>query len=112
MPDHLSDNPELRRLAREQAFRATVDRSHPMGAARIVRRERYAWPGGYPLALVLTDGAVLCPACVAAEWAQISRAHRHHLRDGWAPAGLSIEEAPEHDVTCDHCGVTIAQAAE
>jgi hypothetical protein len=99
-----------RDIRRRQAFRDTVRREHPMGAARIVRRERYAWPGGYALALVLEDGACLCPACTAAEWAQISFSHRHHLRDGWRPAGLEICEAPEEDVTCDHCGATIAEA--
>jgi hypothetical protein len=98
------------RIARSQAFRDTVRREHPMGAARIVRRERFAWPGGYPLVLVLTDGGTLCPDCVAREWSLISCAHRHHERNGWAPIGLDIVEATETDVRCDHCGKLIAEA--
>ena len=101
---------DLARLRRDQAFRDTVKRAHPMGAARIVRRERYAWPGGYPLVLVLTDGAVLCPACVSSEWASISSAHRHKSRDGWRPSAIDYVEAPEVDVVCDHCSTVIASA--
>lgn len=91
---------------REITFRATVLRAHPMGAARIVRRERYAWPGGYPLALLLADGELLCPDCVAAEWAQVSFAHRHHLSDGWRPAAYVILDDPEPEAPeiCAHCG--------
>jgi hypothetical protein len=82
------------------------DLNHPMGAARIVRREKYAWPGGYPLALVLTDGALLCPACVAAEFSQVSYAHRHRINDGWRPAGLAVLYDAQDDgasETCAHC---------
>lgn len=38
--------------------------NHPMGAARLVRRDRYAFPGGYPLVLITTDSGTLCPDCV------------------------------------------------
>jgi hypothetical protein len=98
---------------RRQAFADTVRREHPMGAARIVRRERYAWPGGYALALVLTDGALLCPDCVTKEWRLVSAAHRS--RDnagGWRPLGLEICEAPDQDVICDHCGDLIAEGSD
>lgn len=88
------------------------DPHHPMGAARLVRRERYAWPGGYALALVLDDGAQLCPDCVAKEWDLICSAHRHKSRDGWRPAGYAVHEAPETDEHCDHCDALIAAAAE
>ena len=103
---------DLDAFKRTQAFRDTVDRAKPMGAARIVRRERYAWPGGYPLVLVLTDGAVLCPTCVTAEWGSISWGTRHYLRNGWEAAGLDILEAPDAEVICDHCGTTIAEGPD
>jgi len=101
-----------RRILQQTAFRDTVQREHPMGAARIVRRERYAWPGGYPLALLLTDGAVLCPECVAAEFAQISNAHRHALSDGWRPAAMLVLEAPDEDEHCAHCDRLICPGAD
>lgn len=98
-----------RTIRRAQAFRDTVQREHPMGAARIVRRERYAWPGGYPLVLVLHDGEVLCPDCVADNFSAISSSHRTQARDGWQPAGLEIVEAPECDVHCADCHERIAE---
>ena len=98
-------------FTRDRAFEATVDRRAPMGAARIVRRERFAWPGGYALALVTHDGALLCPQCVAANYPAISAAHRHKLRDGWQPEALAILEAPEQPEPCDHCGRIIAEPA-
>ena len=101
---------EFARITIAQAFRDTVNRDHPMGAARIVRREMYAWPGGYPLVLVMDDGAVLCPVCVASEYRQISQAHREKHGNGWKPMGLMIIEAEEDDVTCAHCDALIYEA--
>lgn len=99
-----------RKIRVRRAFMDTVQRDHPMGAARIVRREMYAWPGGYPLVLVMDDGAVLCPVCVASEYRQISQAHRWGIHDGWKPAGLMIIEAEEENVICAHCDALIYQA--
>lgn len=86
---------------------ATIRIEHPMGAARYVRRERYAWPGGYALALVLADGGALCPDCVASEFPQISYSHRHRLRDDWRPVGVASEADADEGCTCDHCGRTV-----
>lgn len=83
---------------------ATIRTDHPMGAARYVRRERYAWPGGYALALVTTDGATLCPDCVASEFPQIAHAHRAGTNDGWRPAGIACAADSDDECVCDHCG--------
>ena len=82
------------------------NRNKPIGAARIVRRERFAWPGGYPLALLMSDGELLCPQCVAQEFGQISYSARHKLCDGWRPEGMVILEdsRPEQPEVCVHCG--------
>ena len=102
-----------RDMTRQQAFRDTVCRDRPMGAARIVRREKYAWPGGYPLALLTHDGEYLCSDCVASEFAQISYAHRHGLRDGWRPIGMDVlEEAIDSDITCAHCSKTLLEQTD
>lgn len=81
---------------------------HPMMAARIVRKGKYAWPGGYALALVVNDGALLCPHCVEQEFSQISFAHRHKLNDGWRPEGLTHSGEWDDAEFCDHCGNEIA----
>jgi hypothetical protein len=87
------------------AFWNTVNRDSPMGAARIVRREKYAWPGGYALALVTSDGGILCPSCVATEYHQISESARLNMRQsGWHPAGISCADSWEEPEYCDHCG--------
>lgn len=84
----------------------TIDTAKPMGAARYVRRERYAWPGGYPLALITTDGGLLCADCVTDNFSNIAWAHRNGCSDGWRPGGLFVAcESSEH--ACDHCAAYI-----
>lgn len=85
-----------------------IDTTKPMGAARYVRRERYTWPGGYPLVLITTDGGLLCADCVTDNFSNISWAHRNKCSDGWRPAGMMTVEEPDSDV-CDHCGAPIYQ---
>ena len=89
-------------------FFDTVNRKHPMGAARIVRRERFAWPGGYEMALLLDDGALLCADCVRAEYHQISYSYRTRQRDGWRPAGLVILDGDEAE-RCAHCDTLLGE---
>lgn len=85
-------------------WREPLDHSRPMAAARIVRRERYAWPGGYALMLATTDGGALCPACVASEFHQIADAARNIARrSGWHPAGIICESEIDGTICCDHC---------
>lgn len=76
---------------------------------REAARSGFAWPGGYPLIVVMTDGATLCPACARAEYPLIARATRDGSRDGWAAAGTDIhwEGAPDE---CAHCGASIPSA--
>ena len=83
---------------------AEINTKHPMGAARYVRREKYAWPGRYALALMMHDGALLCPACVKAEYSQISQSWRHKSRDGWRPYGIVVMSEVEAPEPCAHCG--------
>ena len=89
-----------------------LDRSRPMASARIVRREKYAWPGGYELALVMSDGALICAKCVEANWHKIASAtldHRLHRTqcNGWEPQGIASADEAEQPEVCEHCGATI-----
>lgn len=34
-------------------------------------RARYAWPGGYPLSIIFSDGFAICPDCARKNWREI-----------------------------------------
>ena len=66
----------------------------------------YAWPGGYPLFAITSDGAALCKKCAATERASIGTTTG---TDGWCVVGIDINyEDPE--LFCDHCGDRIESA--
>jgi hypothetical protein len=88
-------------------YHESLDMARPMAAARCVRRDRYAWPGAYALALVTTDGGVLCPDCVRDNFASISWAHRNSCSNGWQPVGMMCESETDDVTLCDHCGRVI-----
>lgn len=79
-------------------------------AAKTVARDVYAWPGGYPLFVITTDGGALCPACVKSEWRHIvSASLSNDTRSGWHPAGAEINWE-DQNLICDHCSGTIQSA--
>ena len=72
-------------------------------------RSKYAWPGGYPLFLITSDGAALCCDCAKQEYKQIAYSIRHNLRDGWRVEAADVNwEDP--DLYCDHCSKRIESA--
>ena len=72
-------------------------------------RNKYAWPGGYPLFLITTDGGALCVECGKKEFKRIAYAVRHSLNDGWNAAAVDVNwEDP--DLYCDHCDKQIESA--
>lgn len=91
----------------ETNYRELLAHGAPMASARTVRRECYAWPGGYPMALVVDDGALLCPKCTAENFHEISFSHRHNIDNGWRPVGLAVMDDPDTTDTCAHCGNAI-----
>ena len=78
------------------------------GMTAQLRRGRYAWPGGYPLFLVCSDGAALCWTCVEAERSSIWRSTALDLADGWRAEGFDVNW--EATMPCDHCGEDIESA--
>lgn len=81
-------------------------------AAKLVARERYAWPGGYPLSLLMADGGLLCADCIRANFRSIVLYTRwNQPRSGWCASGYNVEESPEHAAICDNCGKVIAEGA-
>lgn len=84
-------------------------RNETLVQVREFARQPFAWPGGYPKALIMQDGECLCSGCARKEYRQISQATRGGLRDDWAAVGvqLHMEGAP---LVCANCGQQIESA--
>jgi hypothetical protein len=72
-----------------------------------LRAGAYAWPGGYALYFVTSDGAALSFAAVRSELHQVTYAIRHKLNDGWRVVALASTECDEELAYCDHTGERI-----
>ena len=71
-------------------------------------RHPYAWPGGYPVYTVLTDGEVLCPDCAREEFRSIVASTKHGHGDEWAAYGTDV--LWEGKYWCGHCGKELESA--
>lgn len=74
-----------------------------------LRAGAYAWPGGYPLFFITTDGAALSFKAVRQEWRQIAYSHIHDIGDGWQLAAVDINYEDDN-LYCDHTGEKIEAA--
>lgn len=80
--------------------------SRALRLADALSRAPFAWPGGYPLFAITSDGGCLCRHCCAAERLAIATTTG---QDGWTVTDLTVNwEDPE--LTCDHCGGRIEPA--
>lgn len=75
--------------------------------------DAWAWPGGYPLFYIFTDGGCVCPECVNKNIVEIDEALRgggnRNSHGGWAIDGYEANyEDP--DIHCDHCSKRIESA--
>lgn len=82
-----------------------------------VAEERFAWPGGYALGLMLADGECICSACVAEEIDLIREATRDEDDSGWRAVAAYYTDADDdlddedHTPTlCVHCNRPITDA--
>lgn len=73
-----------------------------------VHKERYAWPGGYPLYAVTDDGVAICYKCCGTERSWIGTTTGS---DGWCVVGMAINWDEGH-LLCEHCGDSIESAFE
>ena len=64
--------------------------------------DEFAWPGGYPLFSLLSDGEILCPPCAKQEYRQLVQATKDHDNSGWRPVAADINWEDE-DMQCCHC---------
>lgn len=69
----------------------------------------FAWPGGYPVYTVLSDGEMLCPDCARKEYRLIARATLNKDRSDWQAAGADILYEGSADY-CAHCNKQLESA--
>lgn len=70
-------------------------------------RQKYAWPGGYPLSAITFDGAALCMGCVKANWKTVC--HETVIK-GWEMCGWgvrAVEVLWEGGNHCDNCNACL-----
>jgi len=99
-------------------WRDILKHGSPMAAARKLRRDKYTWPGGYAMGLLMSEGDILCPECVTAEYRLISSAHRSKFRyptgcqTGWEPVGAVAECDTDETEYCGQCNRVLFNANE
>lgn len=65
-------------------------------------RNKYAWPGGYPLYLVATDGEAISIKAARDNWREICAAH---MRNGWSEWHIAAVEI-NYDDPFLYCCIT------
>ena len=76
---------------------------------RAIRNGAYAWPGGYPLYFITSDGAALSFDAAKAERRNILQSIAHRSNDGWRVIGADVNWEDDN-LTCDHTGKRIPSA--
>lgn len=78
--------------------------------AKAYRQGPYAFPGGYPVYLLMTDGCFLCWECFKNEYRNIWEGTLDPaFRTGWKPDSLQVlweHDTSDNELTptyCDHC---------
>ena len=76
-----------------------------------LRSGKYAWPGGYPMYFITSDGEALSFDAVISNWYQVCYAMRNDLNDGWRVIAIDINyEDPDlycadtnEKIECAYC---------
>jgi hypothetical protein len=74
-----------------------------------LRAGRFAWPGGYPMYLICSDGAPLCFGCGESEARNVMSAIDRKDGSGWRVLVCDINYEDD-DLRCEHCGEQIESA--
>lgn len=76
---------------------------------KAIRSGPYAWPGGYPLYFITSDGGALAFTTASTERRCILEALRDQDNSGWRVIGMDVNWEDEQ-LTCDHTGERIESA--
>ena len=71
-----------------------------------LRNGPYAWPGGYPLYFITSDGGALSFGTVEAEIHNVIDSLRRNSRDGWLVVACDVNWE-DSDLVDDHTGEAI-----
>lgn len=74
-----------------------------------LRSGAYAWPGGYPLFFITSDGDTLSFETVRKEIKQVLQAIRDNDNGGWRVIGVDVNWE-DLELFCDHSGDRIESA--
>jgi len=72
-------------------------------------RNPYAWPGGYPVYTLMSDGEMLCSTCARDNFRLIVQATKDNWRDGWQAEATMINWE-DNDAYCCHCNKKLESA--
>lgn len=78
-------------------------------AVKHAAKNKVAWPGCYPLVVIMSDGEVLCCDCARSEFARIGRATRDNSFCGWRADCVAIHWEGEPEI-CANCNAEIESA--
>lgn len=73
------------------------------------RNGPFAWPGGYPMYFITSDGAALSFKAVRQNLRSILESIRDKSHDGWNVTALDINWE-DSELYCDHTGERIESA--
>lgn len=98
----------------KKALRATysktcMDIDNAQEFKATLRAGKYAWPGGYPMYLICSDGGPLCFDCARTEARNIITAIQRRDGSGWRVTATDINYEDE-DLVCEHCNQKIESA--
>ena len=74
-----------------------------INALRYAVRNKYAWPGGYEIIGITTDGGLLCSSCMTKEYKLILDAIRSEDHSGWCLSTTTTTVDFENFERCDNC---------
>lgn len=78
-----------------------------------LREGPYAWPGGYDLYFICSDGGVLCHPCTTKNIRNIIYSMISRLRDGWWVVHQACtNEFDDYQLICDNCNKVIFENPE
>ena len=74
-----------------------------------LRNGPYAWPGGYPLYFITSDGAALSFKAVRENFRCVIWSIKNKVNDGWRVQAMNVNYE-DNELYCDHTGEKIESA--